>query len=289
MRFRLKLDKTKYIQCPPIPTRCPDVLSAPAVDQENVPPSIPLTQPPPKRRKKRRKGVLCRKKKSNKSYGGVVGRVPRDKRHSQHYNENKRDILRRKQRRYDRKPLAENINLLNQQRNEQRQKLQRVLRERNTVETAFIKSDCTPTGDVVVDDTYDCNDDIPKKRRRYDAEQTLELLNIGYQTGTAKNIPAVIAAVVEYQRQNGIRSEGTPVPSTGTSINMMGVMPKVFSIYQCAVMLRDGEMSGNLCIVRDGGSYKGRMVTSSSACCKDPEKEKGMKYLTLGMPQVCAL
>ena len=232
--------------------------------------------------------MLCRKKKSNKSYGGVVGRVPRDKRHSQHYNENKRDILRRKQRRYDTKPLAENINLLNKQRNVQREKLQRVMRERNTVETAFIKSDCTPSADVVDDDAYDCNDDISKKRKRYDAEDILELLNIGHQTGSAKNIPAVINAVIALQQKNGIQTEGTPVPSVSMSSDYMSVMPKVFTTYQCAIMLHNEEMGSNLCNVRDGGSYKGRIVTSSSACCRDPEGD-GMKYLTLGMSQVCLI
>ena len=215
--------------------------------------------------------------------------MPRDSRHSKYYQQNQCDILRRKQKRYDTKPLTENINKLNQQQHKQRLQLHRVMNERNMVETAYIENDRNPMCDVDNGDSYDYNDDIPKKQRRFDAENVLELLNFGHQTGTAKSVPAVISAVISYQRQNGISTAGTPIPSASPPKELMSVMPKLFVTYQSAVMLHDEELNRNLCNVRDGGSYKGRLVTSTSACCKDPERKNGMRYQTLGMPQVCEL
>ena len=64
----------------------------------------------------------------------------------------------------------------------------------------------------------------------------------------------------------------------------MGTLPKQFTTYQAAVVLHE-EFKDNLCSVRDGGSYNGRSVATTSACMKDPDKENGMKYHTLGLPQ----
>eukprot|EP01083_Nonionella_stella_P003337 9527_1 len=115
------------------------------------------------------------------------------------------------------------------------------------------------------------------KRNRFSMDYIFEILNIGEYV-SAKNIPNVLHSCDRIRNMLGSEQH----MSQSSANTWIRCLPRLFSIYQCAVEFTEGIFKGDSnCMIRDCGSNKGTSLFSSNVSVRTDTKIRSYPILRM--------